>query len=108
MGQFPRGAKRNWGGARKAMNLFLEAAFYDRFLAKTYDLQKLREFRELPLDSNAIKGLKKEVGKRNLPGWKGIKNLKPGDCQGFQEVAKKLAHEKEISRIFLDLYFWRA
>lgn len=108
MGQFPRGAKRNWGGARKAMNLFLEAAFYDRFLARAYKLQNLKQYLELPLDRYVVRELKTRAGKGNLPGWVGIKNLTPGDSKEFQRYAKKVAREKGIPRVYLDLYYWRA
>ena len=34
-------APGNWGAARKAINVFLENAFYDRLLSEEYNLQKL-------------------------------------------------------------------
>lgn len=108
MKQFPKGARRNWGGARKAMNVFLEAAFYDRLLARAYKLQNLKQYLELPLDRYVVRELKTRAGKGNLPRWAGIKNLTPDDSKEFQAYAKKVAREKGIPRIYLDLYYWRA
>jgi hypothetical protein len=108
MKQFPKGARRNWGGARKAMNVFLEAVFYDRLLARAYKLQNLKHYLELPLDRYVVRELKTRAGKGNLPGWAGIKNLTPANSKEFQGYGKKVAREKGIPRIYLDLYYWRA
>jgi len=105
--RFPEGAKKNWGAARKAINCFLEDAFYNRFLAKRYNLDRLEDFLELPLDSNTIRRLKEYAGRGNLPRWRGIKNLKPEDNKRFQECAKELANRERTSRIHRDLEFWR-
>jgi hypothetical protein len=108
MKQFPKASRKNWGAARKAINVFLEQAFYDRFLTKAYKLDKLENVLELPLDRDVTRGLREHAEQGNLPRWKGIKNLTPEDSQEFQEFAKRLAKKKGISRIYLDLAFWRA
>lgn len=108
MEQFPSASRKNWGAARKAINVFLEQAFYDRILAKAYELEKLENLLELPLDSNVKDKLKEHAEKGDLPKWKGIKHLTPQDSKRFQEFARKLAEKKGISRIYLDLEFWRA
>lgn len=108
MRQFPKGARRNWGGARKAMNVFLEATFYDRLLARAYKLQNLKYHLELPLDRYVAGELKTRDVQGNLPRWAGIRNLTPEDSKKFQQYAKKVAREKGIPRIYLDLYYWRA
>ena len=59
MNNFPLGAQTNWGAARKAMNVFLENVFYDRFLAKQYNLEALENILELPLVSCLIYKLNK-------------------------------------------------
>ena len=77
--QFPIEARRNWGAARKSMNVFLENAFYNIFLNNEYNLHKLKEFLEVPLDSYVGKGLRRDFRKSTfhykLPVWKGIRQL---------------------------------
>lgn len=109
MKQFPIGAQNNWGAARKAINVFLESAFYDRFLTKEYRLDRLEIYLELPLDSNVTKCLMKHFGKTILPRWNGIKKLKRKDSNLYQEYAEKLAKKKGYkARIYLDLECWRS
>jgi hypothetical protein len=102
------GDKDNWGAARKAINIFLENAFYDRFLAKEYGLEKLEDILEIPLDSNVVKKLCGDSEQ-----FKKFKNftiigLKPKDSEELQTLAKKRAESKRTSRIYLDLKYWRA
>lgn len=108
MGQFPEGAKKNFGAARKALNIFLEHAFYNRFLSEKYNLHKLESFLELPLDNNNAKILRKRAGKNKLPRFRGIKYLESETHEKYQEYAKKLAKSEGIPRIYLDLKFWRS
>ena len=108
MERFPRGARRNWGAARKALNIFLEAAFYNRFLAKEYKLYKLERFLEVPLDRYVVReGLEKEAKCKKLPKWTGIKCLTSKNSKVYQQYASELASRKGIARIYLDLEFWR-
>ena len=109
MEKFP-GAKKNWGAARKSMNVFLEHAFYDRFLAEEYKLYELEDFLEIPIDSHVNEGLLKNNNydiRFDLPGWRGIKNLTPEDNEIYQNCARYVAKKEGKSRIYLDLKFWR-
>jgi len=56
--RFPEGAQ-HWGTARKALNLFLEEAYYHRFLCEAYGLERIEEFLEVPLDSQVADFLKR-------------------------------------------------
>jgi len=97
----------SWGVARKAINVFLENAFYNKFLSEQYNLDRLEAEYELPLDSNVAKGLK--AGKPShvaLPNWDSIKRLNATDSKSFQNCANNIAQQKQISRIYLDLYYW--
>jgi hypothetical protein len=106
--KFPKGAK-NWGTARKALNVFLMRSFFDRFLTKTYQLDKLEKFLEIPLDGHVVNCLKKDDKKNKLPKWEGIKNLKKEDSNKYQEYAKGFAEKEGYkARIYLDLIFWRS
>jgi hypothetical protein len=111
MKKFPKDGEPNWGAARKAMNIFLENAFYDRFLAKCYNLQKLEKYLELPLDNSVVKGLKKDSEapetRHTMPKWSGIKHLNVEDSDKFQYCAKMVADKIGTTRIFLDLRYWR-
>lgn len=103
---FPIGA-RNWGAARKALNLFLRDVYYNRFLFERYKLFCLNEeWFEIPLDSLIAKALKRHSGKGSLPNWPGLKRLKKKDSDSFQEFAKIYASEHNTTRIHLDMRLW--
>jgi len=108
--KFPEGAQDNWGAARKAINVFLEEAFHNRFLVEEYGLHRLAEFLELPLDSKVVKKIKEESQKYGirfgLGQWRGIKNLTAEQSARFQQCAATLATKREIQRIYLDLWYW--
>lgn len=110
--KFPKGA-RNWGTARKALNVFFYEACRDVSLSKKYNLIKLIPFLEVPLDSKVSQGLRKaereetNMKKSNLPKWPGIAKLKKKDSHQYQEFASKYANSIGLERIELDLIFWR-
>jgi len=59
---------RRWGVARKAINLFLRDAFYNRYLSDRFKLERIEYFLEIPLDTIVAKGLREEYnGDKNLP-----------------------------------------
>jgi len=103
----PRGA-RNWGTARKALNVFMIQAFLNRYLAKEYGIQKFAAVLETPLDSYATKTLRKFMGRGKLPSWPGIKSLTPGCSADYQMAASRFAKEKQIPRGLLDVVIWRS
>src|SRR6266446_874823 len=43
-------SKVSWGAARKALNLFLRACFYNRYLSVEFNLDRLETWLEIPLD----------------------------------------------------------
>lgn len=105
--KLPKKAK-HWGTARKALNLFLMEAFYNRFLSKKYGLHSLEAYLEVPLDNQVVTGLKECAEKGALPRWKGIKGLENDDSDKFQCYAQKLTKDKKLgSRVYLDLILWR-
>lgn len=105
--RFPKGA-RNWGAARKALNLFLRDALYNTFLSKHYHLEKIESWLEVPLDQYVAKGLHGDYEGTDLPKWNGIKRLSPEDSMAYQRAAKLVAQKKNIARIHLDLLYWRS
>ncbi len=52
-----------WGAARKALNLFLRDALYNRYLCKRYCIDRVEEWLEIPLDSVVAKGLIRMIPK---------------------------------------------
>jgi len=97
---------RPWGAARKAINLFLRDALYNKYLSKQFKLQSIETWLEVPLDSVVAKGLKLHSNRGELPRWPGLKNLKPNISKGFQVFASKQAILKGIARVHLDMYLW--
>ena len=97
---------RPWGAARKAINLFLRDALYNKYLSKQFKLQSIETWLEVPLDSAVAKGLKLHSDRGELPRWPGLKNLKPNISECFQVFASKQATLKGIARVHLDMYLW--
>lgn len=104
--QLPDGAK-NWGTARKAINVFMVQVFLNKYLAEEYDMEKLKDVLETPLDSDAAEGLQTSNPEARLPKWNSIKWLKEEDCKKYQECASQLAQQKGLSRVCLDIILWR-
>lgn len=102
----PEGAK-NWGAARKAINIFLRDCLYNRFLCDHFDLYHLHPWLEVPLDKLVAEGLRRSCFGRSLPRWPGVKNLDPPTSEKYQEVALKLAKKLRCNRVDLDLHLWR-
>jgi hypothetical protein len=104
--RFPKGA-RNWGAARKAVNLFLRDALYNSYLARHFHIDRLEHWLEIPLDQYVAAGLHKDLRGEGLPQWAGIKHVTSDESMAFQQVAKVVARKKGIARIHLDLVYWR-
>lgn len=97
---------RPWGAARKAINLFLRDALYNRYLTRRFDLRRLEPWLEIPLDSAVAKGLKRLAGRGVLPPWPGLKHLRNGVSKAYQAVASAFARRQGIARVHLDIYLW--
>lgn len=97
---------RNWGIARKLMNIFLRDALYTTYLAEKYHLIRAEPFFEIPLDLITSMQLRKAAGRGVLPRWGGVKHLKPDDSDCYQAYAAKVGGEFGLSRVHLDTYWW--
>ena len=106
MQKMPKGA-RNWGTARKAINVFLEETLYNGCLNEIYALNNIAEYFEVPLDNYVAKNLIKEDRNGRLPSWQSIKRLNPETSAIFQSYAREVANDKGTIRIYLDLMYWR-
>lgn len=102
----PRKAQR-WGVARKLLNIFLRNAAYNRYLSKRFGLQKVERWMEVPLDSHVGTQLRASSDGRHLPRWKTVVGLTPDASREFQNVATTVARRKGVTRVDLDVYYWR-
>jgi hypothetical protein len=107
MSTFPEGGQ-SWGGARKALNIFLRDVVYNTDVSTHFNLRRIRRWLEVPLDSYTAKGLRREPGGDKLPAWKGVKRLQPEDSKKFQRFALQVAEEKRVMRVDLDVFYFRA
>ena len=105
---------KNWGTARKALNLFFREVVYNKFLSDKFGLSKnLKKYNlnirnlEVPLDDDVAKGISND-SKKALPKWETIKNLTSKFSKKYQKEAKEIAKYKGIARIHLDLLYWRS
>lgn len=101
----PSGA-RNWGAARKALNLFLREVCYNRFLCQKHGFELLEDWMEIPLDSLVAQALRRKAGRGKLPRWPGLNKLTPRVSRPFQAFAQRFATSKGISRVHLDMRLW--
>jgi hypothetical protein len=104
--QLPEGA-RNWGAARKAINIFMSHAYLNRELAGEYQLDRLAAEMETPLDDLAAKALRKFAGSGGLPKWPGIRCLTEEVSDQYQATANLLSAKHDIPRACLDILLWR-
>lgn len=102
---FPEGA-RNWGAARKVLNLFLRDCLYHTYLARAYGLDRLRFWLEVPLDSQVAAALRKKAERGHLPPWPQIKRLTRETSGLYQTEATERAKTLGVARVDLDLWFW--
>ena len=101
----PAGA-RSWGLARKLLNIFLRDALYTTYRADAFKLQKVDALLEIPLDSITAGRLRKEAGRRKLPGWPRVKHLTPEVSKSYRLFAAQFAATKGIAPVHLDAHWW--
>lgn len=109
MKSFPSGARKNWGAARKVINIFLRNLTYNKYTSKACKLDYIEKWLEVPLDSYVAKGLcNTQIGiEHKLPRWHGIKRLNEGNSKKYQVVASRIAEKKRINKVDLDICYWR-
>lgn len=108
MRKFPEKARKNWGAARKAVNIFIRDVVYCCPLQRAFKLAKIEPWLELPLDSYAYAGLVGDMASlADVPAWPGVKHLTPDVSQVLQLIASKVAVELRTLRVHLDIRYWR-
>ncbi len=102
----PDGA-RNWGTARKALNIFLRDCLYNQFLCAYFAISQIHPWLEVPLDCYVAKGLRGTSVSNRLPKWTTITGLEHEPSAQYQQVAGKVAEKIGCNRVDLDIYLWR-
>jgi len=97
---------RGWGTARKALNIFLRDAAYNKFLRDRFALHRAEALLEIPLDQLTAKQLRDEADDGELPEWPGVSHLTADTSAQFQAVAHRVAREWGIARVHLDVYWF--
>ena len=103
---FPAGA-RNWGAARKVLNLFLRDCLYNFYLRDWYGLAVCEPYLEVPLDSYVSDGLRRTARGDDLPEWCGVKHVTSKVNALYQEIASEEADRLGTERVHLDLRYWQ-
>lgn len=98
--------ERPWGVARKALNLFLRDALCNQYLARTYGLNEVQQWLEIPLDSIVARTIRSKSLPGTLPAWPGLKHLQREVSDDYQAVAQDMAAERRMARVHLDMYLW--
>ena len=104
--KLPKGSQY-WGSARKFLNIFLRGVIYNKYLCSAYEIPHIEPWLEVPLDSHVAKGLRRERGGKKLPRWRTVIGLDARTNTKYQQFACKVAAEKGIHRVHLDLLYWR-
>lgn len=104
--RLPRNA-RNWGTARKVLNIFLRDVLYHNYLCRQYRFDRFESCLEVPLDADVAHGLHGEPEGRTLPKWQGIKHLDSRTSAQYQAVAREVARRRGVAAVHLDLVYWR-
>jgi hypothetical protein len=98
--------RKDWGGARKSLNLFLRDAVNNRFLFERFQLERIEPWMEIPLDRLvADKLIEHDKSLRRWP-WKNIKSLTPEASGAYQESARRWAKKLGWHRVHLDMKLW--
>ena len=103
----PAGA-RQWGLARKVLNIYLRDCAYSAHLRGAFRLGLAERYCELPLDSITAAQLLKVSGGMPLPRWRGIGALVPDVSAQYQAAATKIARRLRVRRVHLDVFWWSA
>ena len=109
--RFPKGGQ-SWGAARKGLNLFFRDVCYNTMLAHELGLprsakalDRAMRWMEVPLDKDVAMALRRECVE--LLPWPSIRKLDAATSAVYQASANEVAADHGVSRIQLDLIFWR-
>jgi len=100
-----------WGSARKALNVFLCEAYFNRVLNRCYGLQKLGPWLETTLDGIVSKTISEKARKKKWDTsglhFSGVIHLDEATSREFQQMARRLALcEGWQARIYFEVFTW--
>lgn len=98
---------QHFGTARKVLNIFLLKLTYNRHLHAAYQMGRIEQWLEVPLDSHVGKQLARQPG-ANFRRWKTVIGLTPTLHKQYQDFAKTVAANFSVNRADLDVFFYRA
>lgn len=108
-----------FGPSRKCINIYLRNVLYNGIVCDVLGLKvgsaayrSALNRLEIPIDSFSAKGLIRDAREvRNCPTipshWNSVIALSKTDNRKFQEAARCIAESKGISRVHLDLFYFR-
>jgi hypothetical protein len=95
-----------WGTARKAINLALCAAYFEQTLNFAFQLDRIAEYLEVPIDRQTAKYIR--GFHPYLPRIQSIIAINPETHELYQHSASQIAEEKGFpSRIYCEIRAWR-
>jgi hypothetical protein len=101
---------RSWGAARKALNILLCEAFFNRVLHDHYQMESVGPFLEVVLDSLVAGRLRKDAKKsgHQLPRFDGVKHLNAATSRAYQNFALEQAQGSGLDlRVYLEILYFR-
>jgi hypothetical protein len=108
-----------FGPSRKCINIYLRNILYNGIICDYYGLKigspaykNAINRLEIPIDSFSAKGLIRDAGEimscpRIPTRWNSVISLSETENVKFQEAARYIAESKGISRVHLDLLYFR-
>ena len=94
----------HWGMCRKAINLYLRDCYYNKTLNEHFNLDKVANYLETPIDGFAMKALAKYT---SFVKKSAIKALDKNTHQEWQKAAKTFAQTNKLpNRVDADLIIY--
>jgi hypothetical protein len=97
---------RQWGLARKVLNMFLRDCLYNFYLRREHSLHRVERFLELPLGSITARQVRQATRRKKLAAWPGVRRLRKTLSDEYQNAAQEIALKKGVARVHLDALWW--
>ena len=93
-----------WGPSRKALNLFLRDVSYNHWMRAHFGFERFEHSLEIPLDGVVMTKLRNLDP--SLPRPPAVKRLHPESSELFQNAASRIAENRGVARVHLDIELW--
>jgi hypothetical protein len=97
---------RQWGLARKVLNIFLRDCLYNFYLRRAHSLHLAERFLELPLDSITARQVRQDTRRKKPAAWPGVRRLPKTLSDEYQNAAQEIARKMGMARVHLDALWW--